>query len=142
MISQSRRILYIMLIVSVVLVIGGTAWAIAEGVRGAQYGKATATVTACEKQQTGNDEVNARVLVKYKANGTLYENVTYIGDLNRCYVGLSMRVYYKKSAPSEYVYSKSSDLGFSLILLAGGVLWLAITVGYMVVAKQTGRLCS
>lgn len=138
--DRARGILIFLIALSAALVIGGTAWSVVEGVRGAKYAKATATVTACETQDLNGEDVIVKVLVSYSADGTVYDDVSYIGDLNRCKVGMQMKVYYIKDAPAEYVYSKSSDLGFALILLCGGVLWLGICVAYAVVLKKTGHL--
>ena len=138
--GKARSILIFMIALSAALVIGGAVWSVVEGIKGAKYGKATATVTACETQDLDGEEVVVKVLVAYEANGEKFDGASYIGDLNRCTVGMQMNVYYIKAAPSEYVYSKSSDLGFALILLCGGALWSGICAAYAVTMKKTGYL--
>lgn len=138
--GRARSILIFMIALSAALVVGGAVWSVVEGVRGAKYGKATATVTSCETQDLDGEDVVVKVLVTYEADGTRYDGVSYIGDLNRCKVGMQMNVYYIKAAPDGYVYSKSSDLGFALILLCGGALWLGICAAYAVAMKKTGHL--
>ena len=107
--------------------VGGLVWTITQGIRASGYSQAVATVTSCETQEIDGEEVNVRVLVSYSdGSGNLYENASYIGDLNRCSVGMQMNVYYINDGDRAYVYSKSSDLGFALIMLCCGAVWLAI----------------
>ena len=138
MTSKPKNIIIFMIVLSAALVIGGAAWATAEGVRGAKFDKATATVTSCQTQDVDGKTVTVKAFVSFEANGVKYDNVLYVGDLSRCKEGAQMRVYYKKSEPSGGAYSKSSDLGFALMLLGGGALWLAIVVAYAVVVKKSG----
>lgn len=119
--------------------IGGLAWTITQGIRASGYSRAVATVTSCQTQDLDGEEVNVLVLVSYAdADGNLYENASYIGDLNRCTVGMQMNVYYLNDGDRSYVYSKSSDLGFALIMLCGGAVWLAAAVAAVVCLNKSG----
>lgn len=119
--------------------IGGLVWTITQAVRSSGYIRAVATVTACETQDFDGEQVNVRVLVEYTdADGVRRTDASYIGDLNRCSVGLTMNVYYPKDGDRGYVYSKPSDLGFALIMLCGGAVWLAVAAGVVVCLNRSG----
>lgn len=121
------------------ITLGGAAWAIAEGVRSADYVRTTATVTACNTQLIDGEEVVTEVLVTYSADGREYEGASYIGDLSRCSTGLRMNVYYLKDGDPMYVYSKSGDTGFAIIMCAGGAVWLAIAAVVIRAMSLSGR---
>ena len=140
MTSKAKNVLIFMIVLSAALVIGGAVWTTVEGVRAAKFAKTTATVTSCETQDVDGQTITVKAFVSFDAGGESYENVMYVGDLSRCNVGKQLRVYYKKSDPSSGAYSKSSDLGFALMLLGGGMLWLAISVTYAVVMRKTSTL--
>ena len=133
----TKTIIVFSVIVSIVL--GGAIWAITQAVKSTDYDKTTALVTACYTEKINDEDVVTKVEVSCSINGTTYENVIYIGDLNRCYEGLQMKVYYKKSKlPPVYVYSKSSDLGFALIMMCGGLAWLALAIATVYCLNRSG----
>ncbi len=120
------------------IILGGLMWTITQGVRSAKFAGTLGTVVSCETEKLGDEEVNVKVLVNYEADGALYENASYIGDLSRCYKGLQMKVYYLKDGDRSFVYSKSSDLGFALIMLCCGVVWAGIAVVVTVCLRNAG----
>jgi len=79
--------------------------------------------------QTFDDgtEYNSKVLVSFEIADTIYNDVVYVGNLHRCYVGMKMNVYCLKDSPGTYAFAKSGDLGYALILTGGGLLWLVIS---------------
>ncbi len=137
--ANGKQITVIILcVLSAVVLICGVVWSITQGVRGAAYRKTEAEVIKCETQQIDGAEVIVKVLVTFEADGKTYENVSYIGDLSRCRQGMKMKVYYLAEAPAEYVYSKPGDLGFALIMTAGGAFWLVISAVLAVCMKKAG----
>ena len=120
------------------ITVGGLVWTITQGIRSAKFGKTIATVTSCETEKLGDEDVIVKVLVSYEAEGKTYENASYIGDLNRCYEGLQMQAYYSIDGDKSYVYSKSSDLGFALIMLCSGIVLTAMAVVVMMWLNNSG----
>ncbi len=120
------------------VVIGGLVWTVSEGVRSAKFIKTVATVTSCETEKFDEKDVNVKVTVDYEADGGIYKNATFIGDLNRCSEGMRMYVYYQKDGDRSYVYSKPGDLGFALIMLCGGAVWAGIAAVVTVCLKNAG----
>lgn len=140
MIIDKKKVTFTVLIFLVLsaITIGGLIWTITQGIRSAKFAKTIVTVTSCETEKLGDEDVNIKVLVSYEADGQTYENVSYIGDLNRCYVGLQMQSYYSIEGDRNFVYSKSSDLGFALIMLCCGALWLIILTIVTFLLVRTG----
>lgn len=133
----TKTIIVFSVIVTIVLV--GAIWAITQAVKSTDYDKTTAVVSACYTEKINDEDVVTKVEVSCSINGATYNNVIYIGDLNRCYEGLQMKVYYKKSKlPPMYVYSKSSDLGFALIMLGGGLAWLVLAIVAVYCLNRSG----
>lgn len=121
------------------IVIGGAVWSITQGVRAAAYEMSTATVTFVETEEYDGEDIPVRVLVSYMSqDGQSYENASYIGDLSRCSEGMQMNVYYLKDGDRSYVYSKSSDLGFALIMLCAGAVWLVLAVVIVLCLHRSG----
>lgn len=132
-------VVVLLFIILIAITIGGLVWTITQGVRATGYTKAVATVTSCETQNIDGEQINVRVLVSYSdENGNLYQNASYIGDLNRCSVGMQMNIYYLNDGDRQYVYSKSSDMGFALIMLCGGAVCLVIAAVATVCLKKSG----
>ena len=129
----------IVLVILGAIVIGGAVWTITQGVRFAAYLKAVATVTSVETEEYDGEDVPVRVLVSYTAqDGQSYENASYIGDLSRCSEGMQMNVYYLKDGDRSYVYSKTSDLGFALIMLCAGAVWFVLAVVVVLCLRKSG----
>lgn len=135
-----KTLIAVMIALSAAVIIGGGIWTVTQAVRDAGFVKVSATVTACETGDLDGSDVTVKVLVSYERDGKNYENASYIGDLGRCKVGMTMNVYVQKNGTGEYVFSKSSDLGFALIMMCGGLLWLGISIVYAVCAYRAGYL--
>lgn len=49
-----------------------------------------------------------------------------------------MNVYYLKGGDRNYVYSKTGDLGFVLIMLRVGVVWFVLAVVVVLCLRKSG----
>lgn len=136
--KKKLTIAIIAFIIIIAITISGLIWTITQGIRSAKFAKTVAAVISCETEKLGDEDVNVKVIVNYEADGELYENASYIGDLSRCYEGLQMQVYYLKDGDRSFVYSKSSDLGFALIMLCCGVVWSGIAVVVTICLRNAG----
>lgn len=135
---RTRRVAVASIVLGVLaaITIAGGVWTITQAVKSSAYDSAYAEITAVETEGEGDSLLVRRVLVKYTAGGETVENARYIGDLSRCRVGYSMKVYYKIDGDKSYVYSKSSDIGFALIMLCAGGAWLIIATVAVVILKR------
>lgn len=136
---RTRKIIAVAvpLVLFAVIFVVGLVWTVRQGIRARDYVRVEATVISCEKNAV-DEEINGVVTVEYERDGKTVEAI-YIGDLNRCYEGLRMKVYYRKSGDTGYVYSKSSDFSFALIMLCGGAVLLSAVTVVIILLYRAGH---
>lgn len=133
----------IVLILLLATTVGGLAWTIAESVYASDFSKCQAQVVNCTTEvvdESGYEIITSvEVLCKTPADEEFYAQ--FVGDLSRCQIGQTFTAYYRQS-DKTVVYPRSSDLGFALIMLFGGLGSLAIYAVAIVGLYRSGAFLS
>lgn len=127
----------VIVLVFAAITIYGLVWTVCEAVKGSDYLKAHATITECLTEDIDGIKQTIQVTMLCTAQtGETFE-AQFIGDLTKCVVGQQLTVYYK-AEDMAHVYPRSSDVGFSLIMFIGGLIWIIGSIVAIIALYRSG----